>query len=85
VLARARPDCSLEQKLAPDGATKLNANGGTRIWRHAAVKQTEAAWTRSRSLQIVILRRFTTPSPNKAFQPFWPGDPHEMVGMLDDN
>jgi hypothetical protein len=34
---------------------------------------------------IVILSRFQTPAPNKAFQPFWLGKPHEMVGVLDDN
>jgi hypothetical protein len=25
------------------------------------------------------------PPPNKAFQPFWSGKAHEMVGALDDN
>jgi hypothetical protein len=34
---------------------------------------------------IVILTRFPTPAPNKAFQPKCLGNPHETVGVLDDN
>jgi hypothetical protein len=26
-----------------------------------------------------------TPAPDKAFQPFWLGEAHEIVGVLDDN
>jgi hypothetical protein len=36
-------------------------------------------------LPIVTLSHFPTPAPNKAFQPFWSGEAHEMVGVLDDN
>jgi hypothetical protein len=41
--------------------------------------------SRSQTAPIVILRRFPTPAPNKALQPKYPGEPHEIVGVLDDN
>jgi hypothetical protein len=34
---------------------------------------------------IVILSRFQTPAPNKALQPKRLQNPHETVGVLDDN
>jgi hypothetical protein len=41
--------------------------------------------TPPQSPPIVVLSRFQTPAWNKAFQPFWPGEAHEMAGVLDDN
>jgi hypothetical protein len=37
------------------------------------------------SRPIVTLSSFPTPAPNKALQPKSLGEPHEMVGVLDDN
>jgi hypothetical protein len=41
--------------------------------------------SRSQTAPIVILSRFPTPAPNKALQAKCLGEPHEMVGVLDDN
>ncbi len=47
--------------------------------------QMNYAPTRGSIARIVIQTKIPTPAPNKAFQPFWLGNPHEMVGVLDDN
>ncbi len=47
--------------------------------------QTNYAPTVGSIARIVIQTKIPTPAPNKAFQPFCLGNPHEMVGVLDDN
>jgi hypothetical protein len=46
---------------------------------------TRTTATPRKSPPIVTLSRFQTPAWNKAFQPFWSGEAHEMVAVLDDN
>jgi hypothetical protein len=54
--------------------------------RHeATTASTRKTATSRKSPPIVALSRFQTPAWNKAFQPFWPGEAHEMAGVLDDN